>query len=216
MRYNGRIIALSIVGLFNVMRYFYYHQYLDVPFKADFFILTSFFLIIAYWGGKQFDRVKYFSEKDPLTDTFNRRTIERFFQKTTKVCDKNGKSLGVILIDINDFKGINDTYGHHKGDELLTEIAARLKKSVEKKDLVARWGGDEFLILVPDCTDHFRVEYINNLHQAFEEKSDSFPSISASIGFSIYPEDGLSFQGLIQKADEAMYKHKKTRCTQAG
>ncbi|MDW0116082.1 GGDEF domain-containing protein [Sporosarcina thermotolerans] len=214
MRFNGRIIAIGVVGLFNVMRYFYYHQYLNLPFKADFFILTTFFLIIALWGGKQFDRVKYFSEKDPLTDTFNRRTIERFFQRNAKVCDKNGKKLGVILIDINDFKAINDTYGHHKGDELLTEIATSLKKSVDKKDLVARWGGDEFLILVPNCTDGFRAEYIKNLHQAFEEHLDGFPTVRASIGFSIYPGDGQNFQELVQKADEAMYRDKKD-CAQA-
>ncbi|MDN4608064.1 GGDEF domain-containing protein [Sporosarcina highlanderae] len=209
LKFSGRIIAIGVVGLFNVIRYFYYHQYLGIPFTLDFFILTAFFLTVAWWGGKQFDRVKYFSEKDPLTNTFNRRTIERSFQKIAKTCDKKGQKLGVILLDLNDFKVVNDTYGHHKGDELLTEIASRLNKSVNNNDLVARWGGDEFLILVPNCKDRFRVEYINNLNQTLEEEFEHFPTIRASIGFAFYPDDEQSFQGLIQKADEAMYKNKR-------
>ncbi|MGN7388910.1 GGDEF domain-containing protein [Sporosarcina sp. SAFN-015] len=209
MKFNGRIIAIGVVGLFNVIRYFYYHQYLGLPFEANFFVLTAFFLAIAWWCGKQFDRVKYFSEKDPLTDTYNRRTIESSFQKIANVCKRENKKLGIILLDLNNFKQINDTYGHQKGDELLKYIATLLIKTVKKDDIVSRWGGDEFIILVPKCTERFNSEFIRQLHQTLNNTlSDSFPSVGASIGFSIYPDEGQGFQELIQKADEAMYQNK--------
>lgn len=212
MKYNGRIVAIGIVGLFNLLRYFYYHQYLELPFRANFFILTTIFLSIAWWCGKQFDSVKYYSEKDPLTDTYNRRTVERSFQKIVQMYRRENHKLGVIMMDLNRFKEINDTYGHHKGDELLIYLAAIIKKFVKKNDIVARWGGDEFLIIVPDCKNNFERVYIEGLQQVLaNERFDVFPPVRASVGFAIYPDDGQNFQELIQIADGAMYREKKSR-----
>lgn len=118
MPYRGRILAVGIVLLFNIIRYFYYHQYLALPFNWTFFILTAIFLSIAWWGGKQFDKAKYLSERDPLTGTYNRRIVEQYFYKAAKICDIKKQSLGVIMLDLNKFKEVNDEYGHHKGDEL--------------------------------------------------------------------------------------------------
>lgn len=210
MKYNGRIAAIGIVGLFNLLRYFYYHQYLELPFKANFFILTTIFLAIAWWCGKQFDNVKYYSEKDPLTDTYNRRKVEQSFQKIAQMYRRENHKLGVIMMDLNKFKEINDTYGHHKGDELLINLAAILKNYVKKNDIVARWGGDEFLILVPNCKSDFELGYIQGLQQALaNEKFDEFPSVEASVGFAIFPDDGQDFQELIKIADAAMYRDKE-------
>ncbi|WP_186670756.1 GGDEF domain-containing protein [Sporosarcina sp. BP05] len=212
MEYNGRIVAIGIVGLFNLLRYFYYHQYLELPFRANFFILTTIFLAIAYWCGKQFDNVKYYSEKDYLTDTYNRRTVEQSFQKITQMYRRENLKLGVIMMDLNRFKEINDTYGHHKGDKLLIHLAVIIKKFVKKNDIVARWGGDEFLILVPDCKNNFERVYIQGLQKVLaNERFDEFPSVGASVGFAIYPDDGQNFQELIQIADGAMYREKKFR-----
>ncbi|WP_342538146.1 GGDEF domain-containing protein [Sporosarcina sp. FSL K6-1540] len=209
MKYSGRIIAMSVVSLFNILRYFYYHQYLELPFKANFFILTFIFLSVALWCGMQFDRVKYYSEKDPLTDTYNRRTVEKYFREITRTIRNKDQKLGVIMIDLNKFKEINDTYGHHKGDELLIHLAYIINKSVKKSDRVARWGGDEFLILVPTSTNDFESDYIPEFQRKLEnENFDEFPSIGVSLGFSIYPDDGQDFQELIQIADGEMYKAK--------
>lgn len=209
VKYHGRLIAVGIVGLFNILRYFYYHQYLELPFKANFFILTTIFLAISWWCGKQFDQVKYYSEKDPLTNTYNRRTVEQSFQKIAQTYKKENQKVGIIMMDLNNFKGINDTYGHHKGDELLIHLASILNNSVKKNDVVARWGGDEFLILVPDCQKSFESGYVRKLQQVLEdEKFDGFPSVGASVGFAIYPDDGQDFQELIRMADKAMYRKK--------
>lgn len=118
MPYRGRILAVGIVLLFNIIRYFYYHQYLALPFNWTFFILTAIFLSIAWSGGKQFDKAKYLSERDPLTGTYNRRIVEQYFYQAAKICDIKKQSLGVIMLDLNKFKEVNDEYGHHKGDEL--------------------------------------------------------------------------------------------------
>ncbi|WP_318615287.1 GGDEF domain-containing protein [Sporosarcina sp. YIM B06819] len=209
MKYVGRIAAILVVIVFNVLRYFYYHYYLGLPFKANFFILTIIFLAIAAWCGKQYDLVKYYSEKDPLTDTFNRRTVEQHFKNFLKDCKKENKKLAVIMMDLNKFKEINDTYGHNKGDELLSHFAYLIKKSVKNNDVVARWGGDEFLILVPDSKDDFESIYIQELQQKLaSENFEKFSSVGVSLGFAIYPDDGQSLQELIQKADGAMYKAK--------
>lgn len=212
MGYQGRIFSIAVVILFNIIRYYYYHQYLGLPFKWNFFILTFIFLTIAWWCGKQYDSAKYYSERDPLTNTFNRRTIEQKFQRISAVCDKEKKSLGVIMVDLNNFKDVNDQYGHQKGDELLNQVATKLTNFVHKKDLVARWGGDEFVILVSHLKEEFNNDYIQALLRSLKEHNDSeFSSIGASIGYAIYPTDGDNLQKLIQIADRGMYEEKRNK-----
>lgn len=212
MPYRGRILAVGIVLLFNIIRYFYYHQYLALPFNWTFFILTAIFLSIAWWGGKQFDKAKYLSERDPLTGTYNRRIVEQYFYNAAKICDIKKQSLGVIMLDLNKFKEVNDEYGHHKGDELLVQVAAALNKFVGKHDLVARWGGDEFVVLVDNMKENSADDYVKELQRAITlESVENFPNVEASVGYAIYPQHGKSFQKLIQEADAYMYQDKKDR-----
>ncbi|SES38571.1 GGDEF domain-containing protein [Psychrobacillus sp. OK032] len=212
MHYHGRLSAIGVVLLFNLLRYLYYHQYLALPFKWNFFILTFIFLVIAWWSGKQFDNVKYMSERDPLTGTYNRRTVEQTFQKLARVCDQKNQSLGIIMLDLNNFKEVNDEYGHQKGDELLIHTASTLNHYVTKDDLVARWGGDEFIILAPNIKEDFADDYVQKLQRVIKEKSsETFTNVGASIGYAIYPGQGDNFQKLIQEADTKMYKEKKEK-----
>ncbi|WP_260858095.1 GGDEF domain-containing protein [Bacillus sp. FJAT-22090] len=198
--------------MFNLLRYFYYHLYLALPFKWTFFILTGIFLVIAWWCGKQFDKVKYLSEKDPLTGTYNRRKVEQSFHKAAKICEQKNQSLGVIMLDLNNFKEVNDQYGHQKGDELLIQTASTLNKFVMKNDVVARWGGDEFIILVSNVQENFATNYVQKLQRELSEYSSmTFSNVSASIGYAIYPQQGNSFQKLIKEADAKMYKEKRDK-----
>jgi diguanylate cyclase (GGDEF)-like protein len=113
------------------------------------------------------------------------------------------------MMDLNKFKEINDLYGHHKGDKLLNHHAILINKFVNKNGMMARWGGDEFLILVPNSKEDFESVYVRDLRKKLEDESfDELPSVGASLGFAIYPDDGQSFQELVQKADIAMYKAK--------
>lgn len=212
MHYHGRLSAIGIVLLFNLLRYFYYHQYLGLPFKWTFFILTTIFLLVAWWCGKQFDTVKFLSERDPLTGTYNRRTVEQSFQKAVKICDQKNQLLGIIMLDLNKFKEVNDQYGHQKGDELLIEIALILNEFVNKNDLVVRWGGDEFIILASNIKENFEEDYVQKLQKIFKEQSTkSVSNVDASIGYAIYPHQGNSFQKLIQEADAKMYRVKREK-----
>ncbi|MEK4533055.1 GGDEF domain-containing protein [Solibacillus sp. FSL K6-1554] len=205
-------MAVGIVLLFNIIRYFYYHQYLALPFNWTFFILTAIFLSIAWSGGKQFDKAKYLSERDPLTGTYNRRIVEQYFYKAAKICDIKKQSLVVIMLDLNKFKEVNDEYGHHKGDELLVQVAAALNKFVGKHDLVARWGGDEFVVLVDNMKEKSADDYVTELQRAITlESVENFPNVKASVGYAIYPQHGKSFQKLIQEADAYMYQDKKDK-----
>ena len=216
MQYRGRLFAIGVVGLFNILRYFYYHQYFELPFKANFFVLTTVFLLIAWWCGKQFDRAQYYSKKDPLTNTYNRRALELYFQKHALANKSENYRLGIIMMDLNNFKTINDTYGHHKGDELIVHIASTLNNFVEKDDMVARWGGDEFVILVPNIGNDFKIKYVHSLHKELEKLNvENLPLVEASVGVAIYPTEGRDFQELIQIADRSMYKEKGRKLKEA-
>lgn len=211
MGYTGRIIATGIVGLFNILRYFYYHQYYKLPFEMNFFVLTSIFFSVAWLGGWQYDRAKYHSEKDALTDLYNRRTLDRSFQKLSRVCKRTNKELGVILIDIDHFKEVNDQLGHKKGDELLQNVSTALKKVTDKKDIIARWGGDEFLILVPSVhKENFKQNFIQSLQKELaKDVLIEAPFVGVSVGSSFYPTEGERFEQLVQLADTDMYKMKQ-------
>jgi len=212
VQYKGRIYAVGVVILFNILRYFYYHQYLELPFKLNFFILTSIFLTIAWCAGRQFDRAKYLSENDPLTKTYNRRTVEQYFQKYKQKSKSRNHRIGVVMIDLNDFKEVNDTLGHHKGDQLLKEFASFLKDYSGNNGLVARWGGDEFSIVVPNIPANFESTYVEGLQKELRESHlmDSY-KIGASVGYAIYPAHGETFETLIKAADLEMYKSKDSK-----
>jgi len=111
MGYKGRFIAVGIVIMFNILRYYYYHQYMGITFELNFFILTAIFLAVALMGGKQYDLVKFYSERDPLTNTYNRRVVEKVFNKKASSCKNKKQKLAIVLIDLNNFKGINDDFG---------------------------------------------------------------------------------------------------------
>lgn len=116
------------------------------------------------------------------------------------------------MLDLNKFKEVNDEYGHQKGDELLTQVATALDRFVTKHDLVARWGGDEFVVLVDNMKEDLADDYVKELQRAITMQSaGNFPDVEASVGYAIYPQHGRSFQKLVQEADAYMYKDKKEK-----
>jgi diguanylate cyclase (GGDEF)-like protein len=120
----------------------------------------------------------------------------------------------LIYIDLDEFKQVNDIFGHHVGDRYLQEVAFRMKRQLRSHDLLARLGGDEFAVLVPMVRSHAEVEEIA---QRLERCLDEPISIegfsvqgSASLGFAIYPEDGNTRDSLLKTADVAMYTAKNS------
>lgn len=144
---------------------------------------------------------------DNLTGVANRTLFYKVANKLYHNSKRSNSYLGLMFIDVNKFKYINDTYGHKKGDEILVLVSKILESSTRDGDLVARFGGDEFLVLLPNLKSMEDVEVI--VSRIIDEKNKKFKyegiDISLSIGISLYPENGSDINELISRADEAMY-----------
>nr|WP_312578185.1 ABC transporter substrate binding protein [Sedimentibacter sp.] len=159
---------------------------------------------------EQEDKIEYLAHHDYLTNLPNR--IQ--FSNRLKEELQNKKSGAVLLLDIDNFKGINDTLGHAYGDEVLKEISLRLKSIVNDCLFVSRFGGDEFLILISDIYEISDInKYVNQIVDLFNDsfKIDSIENyIQFSIGITRFPNDGDNIHQLIANADTAMYKAKNS------
>ncbi len=155
---------------------------------------------------------------DPLTGLANRRLFYDRLQHALRQAKRQGRKIGVLFIDMNRFKEVNDVHGHHVGDAVLTEMAARLVRSVRESDTVARVGGDEFVVLLESLRDRNDCyTAVRKIEESLGGESNLFGlglELSASIGQAIYPDDGLTEDQLIHAADAAMY-HIKTRLSES-
>jgi diguanylate cyclase (GGDEF)-like protein len=160
------------------------------------------------------------SEFDLLTDVQNRFALEKTLDAQIHTTRQSAGVFGLIYIDLNEFKQVNDLYGHHAGDLYLQELTRRLKTQLRPGDTLARLGGDEFAILVPQVHNRTDVEEIAvRLQSCFDEpfKGDGFELRgSASIGIALYPEDANSAESLLRAADAAMYAIKYSRPGRGG
>lgn len=150
------------------------------------------------------------ASSDPLTGVLNRRGFER--DATRRLSDSADDASGALLfIDLNDFKQINDDFGHEIGDQLLTIAAERLLKSLRPSDIIGRPGGDEFVALVPDVTSEvaegLAVRLTKLLEKPYMIGSETL-LCAASIGLALYPENARTLTGLLRSADQAMYRAK--------
>ena len=149
---------------------------------------------------------------DALTGIPNRYLFFDRLGKSIANAGRYSEKLALLFIDLNDFKQVNDQYGHHAGDMLLSKVAERLKSRLRSSDTFARLGGDEFCVLLERTADHESIariadEFINCLSAPFEFDGISC-IVGASIGISLYPENGSKSDELVKKADEAMYRVK--------
>jgi diguanylate cyclase (GGDEF)-like protein len=151
--------------------------------------------------------------RDPLTGLYNRRYMQEFLEREIHRARRRDRPLAAMLLDIDHFKRYNDSYGHPAGDEALRFVAETLLNSVRAEDLACRYGGEEFVVLLPECSLQqaaVRAEEIRNrLKQLYEERAGELPQvITASIGVAAFPETTDQVDLLLKCADGALYHAK--------
>jgi diguanylate cyclase (GGDEF)-like protein len=156
------------------------------------------------------------ANRDPLTGLANRRRLELELDRHLDLARQAGQGLAVIMMDLDNFKSFNDSAGHLAGDDLLRTVASALRDRTRITDLVVRWGGDEFCILIPHTTPDRALALAGSLVEAIREATRSIPlpssldSPGASAGVACFPEDGQTGTELIAKADAALYQVKQS------
>jgi diguanylate cyclase (GGDEF)-like protein len=158
--------------------------------------------------------LKYFAHTDPLTDLPNRRAFYDELGSRLKAASDDNSPVTLILVDLDNFKTVNDTLGHGAGDELLRQVAAALKRSVRETDVVSRIGGDEFAVLVAgdanqDQSRRTAERITHTLAHPVELEGYSVP-VTASVGFSRFPDDAADVASLVSSADIALYAAKSS------
>lgn len=152
---------------------------------------------------------------DPLTGVKNRKFLEEIFELEVEKYKKFRKPFCLIFVDLNNFKKINDLFGHSVGDQVLKEVARKIVESVNSEKYVIRYGGDEFIV-VSETSPEDLLRLIEKLGENLKITYEGI-EVSAAIGSACFPKDGLELSELIKKADERMYKVKEfqKRLTQA-
>ncbi|WP_428826667.1 putative bifunctional diguanylate cyclase/phosphodiesterase [Azonexus sp. IMCC34842] len=158
------------------------------------------------------DRLAQLAYHDPLTHLPNRLALDAQLTHALRVGKREARQLALMLIDLDNFKNINDTLGHHIGDELLQEVAKRLRGCVRASDLVARLGGDEFVVVLPEIDGPLTAARVAGKVQSslaeYYQIADHVLYATPSIGISLFPGDGQDANTLLRNADAAMYHAK--------
>jgi diguanylate cyclase (GGDEF)-like protein len=171
--------------------------------------------IVAIETRRLYSDLLHRSEFDLLTDIHNRFSLDKHLDALINDARQKAGIFGLIYIDLDEFKQVNDLYGHQVGDSYLQEVAMRMKHQLRSHDLLARLGGDEFAVLVPTARSRAAVmEIIVRMERCFDEPFNVEGYVlqgSASIGFALYPEDGATKDSLLTAADAAMYASKNAK-----
>jgi len=153
------------------------------------------------------------SVRDHLTGLFNRRYMEETLERELLRASRKGLSLGIMMLDVDHFKRFNDTWGHAAGDKILRELGSLLLKKVRGEDVASRYGGDEFIIVLPDASREVTRERANRLCEHARRlkthfKSQTFEMITFSVGVAAFPENGTTSEEILKAADTTLYRAK--------
>ncbi|MDA8079777.1 MAG: sensor domain-containing diguanylate cyclase [Nitrospiraceae bacterium] len=188
----------------------------DEPFTKDDLALMMRLVdhaAIAIERASLYQKMAELSITDDLTKLFNTRYLNRTLEIEITRSKRHGSSLSLIFMDVDHFKTTNDNYGHLVGSKLLVEIGQLLIKSLRTIDIVARYGGDEFVIVLPQTAPQAAIQIAERIRRAIEQniflKKDGYSlRLTSSFGVASYPESAKSKEDLLRLADEAMYRVK--------
>jgi diguanylate cyclase (GGDEF)-like protein len=165
---------------------------------------------VALDNAHTFDNAYRASITDPLTDLYNRRFFDARLRQEYQRVRRTGKTLGLMFVDLDRFKQINDNFGHEAGNLVLTQVARIIRQNCRSADVAARWGGDEFTVLLTE-SEPASLEVIARRVRDSIQTTNWGPvgEITATIGLAVLPQDAVTLEGLLQAADDAMYLAKK-------
>lgn len=207
------IMDVAFSGKITVNKYF----------ENDLALAAMFFLIawtLGYYVKLEKSHIQHLTEYaniDGLTGVYNHRYFHECISNMCEISIKNSKPISLLIIDIDYFKKYNDIYGHKKGDEILKEITNTIKKVLRIADILCRYGGDEFCIILPDTDKDNAIQIANNLREAvcdfYYVGQEYLPNnnLTISIGLSTLDDQCESYNNLIENADSALYKAKFLR-----
>ncbi|TYQ18325.1 UNVERIFIED_CONTAM: diguanylate cyclase (GGDEF)-like protein [Acetivibrio alkalicellulosi] len=182
--------------------------------RISLIIISILAAYISEQGNKYINKLKWIASIDGVTGVYNHRYFQSILEEEIKKSKESNSSLGMMMIDLDNFKLFNDTYGHKAGDELLNEAAKVFMSKTRKQDIICRYGGDEFAILIPDTTNKDILLVIERIRDSFNQmiNSQGFNRLSdktsLSVGYSIYPDFAKTKDQLIIQADSALYQAK--------
>ncbi len=191
----------------------------DVGFRISHTLFSmAFIYAIVYFGEKYLiDELQRYANFDPLTKLLNRRCLDSYMQNAYKKARKNNEPFSVLLMDIDDFKKVNDTYGHDCGDEILKFVALEVSTGVSSEDIVFRWGGEEIFVILK-AEKKQAIQIAERIRSTIERATIKYKgttpvSVTVTIGVATY-EDGDTIQSLFDDVDDRLYygkKHGKNR-----
>jgi diguanylate cyclase (GGDEF)-like protein/PAS domain S-box-containing protein len=209
-----------------------YIRYKDLPLKAkEGQLFQVEFVSNVYWEGdakviqcnirdvterkKALDDMREQSVRDILTGLFNRRYMEETLSRELLRASREKLSLGMIMLDVDDFKQFNDNHGHAAGDAILRELGRFLLEHIRGEDVACRYGGDEFIIILPGASKERtreRAELFSEHAQHLNIKFKKRPlgTLAFSFGIAVFPEDGSTSDALLSVADDALYRAKSS------
>jgi diguanylate cyclase (GGDEF)-like protein/putative nucleotidyltransferase with HDIG domain len=221
---TGLIIATISSGVIIIMDFVFGNSSgVNVQFENDIALIAMFFLVtwtLGFYVKLEKSHIKDlidYANKDGLTGTYNHRY---FYENIEALCEdskKNNTTISLLMIDLDYFKKYNDMYGHSKGDELLKEIANILRSNIRVKDILCRYGGDEFCIILPDtnkeeaCLVANRVREAVHSYDCYGKEQLEYGKMTLSIGVSTFNNETDNSKDLIENADTALYRAKFLR-----
>lgn len=211
MRHQGRMLSLLIV-IFSTAALLLYNYFVYSRIDLVYIAAALCYGLMGWQMGKHYDKVKYNTLHDSLTKTYNRRFVAQIFPKLLSLSERKGEKLILFIIDVDNFKQINDLHHHETGDLVLRRISQILTESFRQSDYVIRWGGDEFVVILPCAKESGMAQLLAYLQNRMKQLSAELSiDVSVSIGYAVYPDQGEQLDELLLVADKMMYQEKNRK-----
>jgi len=224
-------VISSLITVFIVLGYIFtsslllsdYHLWVGVVSPVVFVAVTftAMYIIKYVLKAKDFEYTYKLATTDGLTDLYNHRFFQEKLRENMKKSDRTGSRFSIVLIDIDFFKKFNDTYGHQAGDEVLRQVARVLKRSVKTNDIVARYGGEEMVLILVDADTDSAIAIADRICKTIAGRNFVLAeglqvNVTISLGIATYPAHGKQSTELIEFADKGLYRAKKNGRNQVG